>query len=236
MNSKRFTPGWLLVAFCIILAATAVKAQPACPLFWSDIQKFKKADSVQFPPPHSILFVGSSSFTFWKDLAADFPGYPVINRAFGGSQLTDVIRYAYDIILSYAPRQVVIYCGENDLAAAPALPAEAVALRLKTLFGIIRQNLPDAAIAFVSIKPSPSRAALFPKVREANAAIRTFLEKQQNASFIDVYTAMLDESGNPKVGIFLSDKLHMNENGYRIWQQIIQPICVADEFWCAATF
>ena len=37
---------------------------------------------------------------------------------FGGSTLVDVIRYSYHVILPYHPKQVVIYCGENDLAYA----------------------------------------------------------------------------------------------------------------------
>ncbi|HEY4151233.1 MAG TPA: G-D-S-L family lipolytic protein, partial [Chitinophagaceae bacterium] len=102
----------LVLPLIVITAATAQTAPP----FWPEILAFKKADAVQPPQAHCILFVGSSSFTKWKDVNDYFPGYPIVNRGFGGSTLPDVIRYAYDIILPYHPKQVIIYCGENDLA------------------------------------------------------------------------------------------------------------------------
>ncbi len=93
-------------------------AQEQKPAFWDDIQAFKKQDSVQFPGKGKILFVGSSSFTKWKDVQDIFSGsYPIINRGFGGSTLSDVIRYENDIIFLMLPKQIVIYCGENDIAA-----------------------------------------------------------------------------------------------------------------------
>src|SRR6476619_4605039 len=92
-----------------------LKAQETPP-FYSDIQLFKKQDSLHFPPGNAILFVGSSSFTKWVDVQDYFRGYTIINRGFGGSSLEDVIRYADVIIFPYNPRQIVIYCGENDLA------------------------------------------------------------------------------------------------------------------------
>lgn len=201
-------------------------SQTSCPPFWTDIQNFKKQDSVQPPPQHAILFVGSSSFTKWTDVADYFPGYSIINRGFGGSVLTDVIRYAYDVILPYHPKQVVIYCGENDLAASGSIKAEDVVLRFKTLFGMIRQNLPAATISFISLKPSPSRQHLFSEMKKANAQIKTYMQSQKNASFINVFDAMLTNRGDPKGELFVNDRLHMNASGYAIWQKIITPYLI----------
>lgn len=207
----------------VVLNTSILLAQTSCPDFWGDIQKFKSRDSAQMPPKGAILFVGSSSFTKWQDVQAYFPDYAIINRGFGGSNLVDVIRYAYDVILPYKPKQVVVYCGENDFAGDPALTAADVVSRFKTLFGIIRQNLPNAVVDYISMKPSPSRAKLFPKFRAANQEIKTFLKGQKNAGFINVYDAMLDKTGEPQKDIFIEDNLHMNANGYQIWKGIIQP-------------
>ncbi|HZE83188.1 MAG TPA: GDSL-type esterase/lipase family protein [Puia sp.] len=206
-------------------AGPAANIAPAAPPFWADILAFKNSDAAEPPPEHPILFAGSSSFAKWKDIASYFPGYPIINRGFGGSTLPDVIRYTYDVILPYHPKQVVIYCGENDLVS-PSVTAAEVLLRFKTLYGIIRQNLPDATIDFVSIKASPSRRQIFPKVREANALISQFLEKEKNATFIDIYPAMLDAGGNPRGELFLQDSLHMQPAGYAVWQKIILPYLI----------
>ncbi|RYZ00862.1 MAG: G-D-S-L family lipolytic protein [Chitinophagaceae bacterium] len=209
-----------LLLACALCGAAGAQVAPA---FWNDIVAFKKQDSARPAPERPILFVGSSSFTRWADLQQSFPGYPVLNRAFGGSTLKDVIRYSYDVILPYRPKQVLIYCGENDLASADSISAEEVTLRVKTLFGIIRTNLPDAHIAFVSIKPSPSRATIQGKVRAANASIRKFIRKQKRAAFIDIYDAMLDGEGKMRESLYVSDRLHMTPEGYGIWQRIIGP-------------
>lgn len=208
--------------FFVFLFGDAIGQSP-CPPFWNDIVAFKKADSANPPPKNAILFVGSSSFTLWKDVADYFPGYTIVNRGFGGSTLVDVIRYAYDVILPYQPKQILIYCGENDLASSDTVKAEDVVTRFKTLYALIRQNLPQADVRFVSLKPSPSRKHLFPQMQAANAQIKAFLQKEKRAGFIDVYAAMLDKNGQPKEEIFLEDKLHMKPAGYKIWQQIIQP-------------
>ncbi|RYY63657.1 MAG: G-D-S-L family lipolytic protein [Chitinophagaceae bacterium] len=211
----------LALAF-FLLVATRPQAQTAPP-FWNDILAFKKADSAAKAPGHPILLIGSSSFTRWTDVQAAFPGYPILNRAFGGSTLKDVIRYSYDVVLPYHPKQVLIYCGENDLASADSISAEEVLLRVKTLFAILRTNLPDAQISYVSIKPSPVRGSIQPKVRAANRLIRKFIRRQRNAAFIDIYEAMLDANGNMREELYVGDRLHMKPEGYAIWQRVIAP-------------
>ena len=62
-----------------------------------------------------------------------------------------------------------------------------------------------------------------PKMVEANARIRHFLQGKRNAAFIDVYSKMLDKNGEPLKDIFLDDSLHMNAKGYAIWQKEIKP-------------
>ncbi|RYZ22132.1 MAG: G-D-S-L family lipolytic protein [Chitinophagaceae bacterium] len=209
--------------FLACLLATVFAHAQSAPPFWKDIAAFKKQDSTRTAPQRPILFVGSSSFTRWTGLAEAFPGYPVLNRGFGGSTLPDVIRYAYDVILPYRPKQVLIYCGENDLASADSISAEEVLRRVQTLFAIIRINLPDTRISYVSVKPSPVRASVQAKVRRANRLIRQFIRKQKHADFIDVYEAMLDTQGNMRDELYVEDRLHMKPEGYAIWQRIIAP-------------
>jgi lysophospholipase L1-like esterase len=155
-----------------------------------------------------------------------FPGYQIINRGFGGSSFPDAIRYFDKIVLPYHPRQIVIYEGDNDLASSNKITADSILNRFKILFYLIRKNIPNANIAFVSIKPSLSREKLMPEMAKANSLIQNFLKGKKNASFIDVFHAMLDESGQPRKDIFFSDGLHMNAKGYAIWQKIIAPYLI----------
>jgi len=210
------------VLFLFIFCTQNLFAQTH-PAFWDEIQNFKKQDSINPPPKNAILFVGSSSFRKWEDVQNYFPIYKIINRGFGGSTFPDVIRYADDVIFPYHPKQILIYCGDNDLASSDTVSATAVFTRFQQLFKMIRKKLPAASIVFVSIKPSPSRQKLMPKMAAANNMIKKFLSTKPNTGFVDVYHKMLKPDGTPMDDIFLEDKLHMTPKGYAIWQKEIQP-------------
>lgn len=211
----------LYIVFLLLFIGLFTKAQQSP--FYADIQAFKKQDSVQAPPNNAILLIGSSSFTLWKDVQTYFPGYVLLNRGFGGSSLPDLIRYADAIIFPYQPKQIIIYCGENDLASSDTVTASMVVDRFKTLFGMIRAKLPTTPVAFVSLKPSPSRQHLMTKMVAANNEIRKYLKTKPRTAFIDVYHAMLTKEGLPISTIFVEDNLHMNAQGYAIWKQVIKP-------------
>jgi lysophospholipase L1-like esterase len=186
-----------------------------------EIKAFKKKDSVQAPPKNPILFVGSSSFRLWPNVQADFPGYTILNRGFGGSTLPDVTKYAEDIIFPYNPKQIVIYCGENDIAS-DVTTAQVVFERFEELFTLIRKKMPKVPVAFVAMKPSPSREKFREKLIQANQLIKDYLAKQSKAEYIDIYPLMM-QNGISDESLYGNDRLHMNAKGYAIWQKAIQP-------------
>lgn len=194
------------------------------PPLWNEIAEFKHRDSIQRPPANAILFVGSSSFRKWTNVQEYFPGYTIINRGFGGSTLDDVMRYAKDIIYPYHPKQVVVYCGDNDLASNKKMTGKKVYKKFVRLYEMIRKRLGnDVDILYVSIKPSPSREGLMPEMEQANDLIRNFIAQRAHAAFVDVYHLMLTPEGRPIDNLFVGDKLQMNEKGYKIWQAAILP-------------
>ncbi len=207
-----------VLAFVFIFNfATNSFAQP----FLKEVNYFKKLDSITPPHTNPILFIGSSSFTKWVDVKNYFPGYTILNRAFGGSSLPDVIHFAEEVIFKYNPKQIIIYCGENDVAANAS--AETVLERFKTLHTLIRTKLPKVSIVFVSLKPSPSREKFWPVMIEANGMIKQFAKKHRKTYFVDIYQSMFNSDGKIMSDIFLSDNLHMNKKGYEIWQPILAP-------------
>lgn len=214
------------VLICLLFIGFIIQgnAQEVLPPFWNEIQAFKTADSVEKPAPGAILFIGSSSFRLWKNLDSSFVGYRIINRSFGGSTLLDQLRYYEDVVYPYAPRQILIYCGENDFAASDTLMPATVAWRFVELFKLIRTKYPAVPVAYVSMKPSPSRLHLLNKYQTGNSLIKMFLGNQKHTVYVDVYNNMLEPDGSPMNNIFLSDNLHLNADGYAIWQKLIQPI------------
>jgi len=185
-----------------------------------DIATFQAMDATNRPPADCIVFVGSSSIRLWKTLAQDFPGLPVVNRGFGGSQLADSVNYAAEIITSYHPRQVVIYAGGNDINAGKA--PELVFGDFVALVKKIHAQAPQAKIAYISSAPNPARWAQVEKVRKLNSLIGNYC-RRHGCTFIDVFPLMLGADGLPKPDIYVADRLHMNTNGYAIWRQAVGP-------------
>jgi lysophospholipase L1-like esterase len=185
-----------------------------------DIATFQAMDATNRPPVGCIIFVGSSSIRRWNTLAQDFPGLPVVNRGFGGSQLADSVNYAEDLITSYHPRQVVIYVGGNDISAGKA--PEVVFGDFVALVKKIRAGAPKAKIAYISVAPNPSRWAQVEKVRKLNSLISAYCGRH-GCTFINVFPLMLGPDGLPKPDIFVADRLHMNPKGYAIWREAIAP-------------
>jgi lysophospholipase L1-like esterase len=216
---KRQMMRFLLIL--LLLKTAFVYAQEPAP-YWNEIKAFKKEDSLHTPAKNAILFVGSSSFRLWKDVASAFPKHKIINRGFGGSSLPHVIQYADEIIFPYKPKQVVIYCGENDMTGE-GVTGDTVFQRFKNLFALIRSRLTNVPIVFVSMKPSPSRWHLKEKLERGNALIKEFLATKKKTAFVDVWTPMLNEDGKPREELFIEDRLHMNAKGYAIWQKKIEP-------------
>ena len=218
----------LTAAFLFGMLTATAQTTTAIP-FQDEIDVFIKKDSIAMPAANSILFVGSSSFNYWKDISNYFPGYPIINRGFGGSSLTDIIYFNQETILKYKPKQIYIYCGENDIAASDTITPAIVFERFKTLYTIIRTHLGNKVpVMYVSIKPSVARWSMEEKFVAANSLIRNFINKQKHTQFLDVHSAMLDSNGMVYKDIFIADKLHMNAKGYAIWQKIIAPTLVKE--------
>ncbi|WP_084360379.1 SGNH/GDSL hydrolase family protein [Hydrogenophaga palleronii] len=201
-------------------AAAPVQLAAIDPRWSASFEAFAAADQRQAPQAGGVVFVGSSSIRLWNDLETSFSGQPVvIKRGFGGSQLLDCVKLVDRLVLPYQPRQVVVYAGENDLSEG-ATPQQ-VAERFAAFVQAVKAALPEARIAFVSIKPSPSRAGMMAAVKETNALIQAYSTTEPQLDFIDIFSAMLDAQGQPRPELFLGDRLHLNADGYAIWQRII---------------
>ena len=187
-----------------------------------EIAAYEAADRRTRPRPRSVVFVGSSSIVGWQTLQADFPDVPVVNRGFGGSHISDVVRYAERIVVPHIPRVVVLYAGDNDLAAGKT-PAQVFA-DFKSFVALIRRELPATKVVFIAIKPSIDRFSIIDRVRETNNLIRNYARTRAKLAYVDVFTPMLDASGNPRRELFLEDGLHMNAKGYAIWRDLIDPV------------
>ena len=192
------------------------------------IRAFEAMDREAFPPPGAIVFVGSSSMSLWAPtIHQDFAPLTIILRGFGGSNMHDALHYVDRIVIPYRPRAVVVYEGDNDVAEGIA--PHTICATFQVFVAKVHAQLPTARIYFLSIKPSICRWPLWPQMQEANRLIRAACEEDRRLVYVDVASAMLDASGEPRRDIYLPDNLHMNQTGYALWRAVVRPILLEAE-------
>lgn len=202
-------------------AAEAGLDPVSSPVWREDMARFAAEDAANPPPDRPLVFTGSSSIRLWQTLAADFPGVPVLNRGFGGSQIRDAVWHADEVAIRYRPRRILLYAGDNDVAEGRT-PQQVLA-DFQAFVARVRRDLPDTPVAFIAIKPSPARVAMLDTQRRANALVRAWAARTRRVDYIDVYTPMLDAGGRPRGELFVEDGLHMNQRGYALWRRVIAP-------------
>ena len=217
-----------LFAFLILLltssplkTATAQTVDDPDPgRFEEEINRFEEFDSKNSFSQDAILFVGSSSIRFWKTAEA-FPFMPVINRGFGGSHFSDLQYYYEELVHPYAPSVVVLYEGDNDIAAGKS--SDQVFEDYVEFTNQLTSDFPDAQLVFVPIKPSSSRWDKWPQMKEVNQRIEEHMSENSNFYYVDLASPILGSDGKPDNSLFLDDQLHLNEDGYAKWNEAIRP-------------
>lgn len=216
---------WKIALLANLAAVSPLAADTNAPPHarWeSDILAFEITDRTNPPPRNAILFVGSSSIRLWKEAPEQFREYTIINRGFGGSHLSDSVAFAERIVIPYLPRLIVLYAGDNDIAGGKT--PERVLADYREFVAKVHAALPQTRIAYLAIKPSPSRAKHQADMKRANDLVAGFSAEDERLLFIDVFTPMLGEDGKPREELFVKDRLHLNEAGYKLWASIVKPV------------
>lgn len=212
------------IAAAALLYAPQLVGQTAVsepPRGQAEIERFEAADRAHFPAPGTIVFVGSSSIARWETLDKDFAGIPVLNRGIGGYTLHENVQSFDRIVLPYKPPVIVLYSGENDLTEGRT-PND-VLQDFQAFVSLVHAKLPSTRLVYVSIKPSIARWALTDSIRAANRRIRAYVAQDKLLQYVDVFTPMLDGSGNLRPALYVADGLHMTPLGYSLWRRLIQP-------------
>jgi lysophospholipase L1-like esterase len=188
--------------------------------FKTRIEAFRHWDSQNTTPKNAVLFVGSSSIGLWETSDA-FASYPIINRGFGGATLIELNHFYDDVIRKYAPAVIVVYCDHDVyIGEEPTTVLE----RFEALSSRIEKDLPKTRVMFLSIKPTPTDDLYGKDVRHnaavTNELIKDFIATQKNMRFVDVATPMFRD-GKLRSDIFLSDGMHLNAEGYRLWNSVV---------------
>jgi lysophospholipase L1-like esterase len=199
------------------------KAAPAADKWEASIAKIEDNLTKQKPAADRWVFTGSSSITKWK-LDKSFPQHNVLNHGFGGSQMSDVVRYFDRIVTPAKPAIVVLYSGDNDLGAKKS--PEQITADTRKIVEMLKRDLPQTRLVVIGVKPSIKRWALRDKQIETNDLLKKLIAEQKSPlyEFIDLGPVLLDSEGQPDKANYVEDGLHMTDAGYAKWVEKLLPV------------
>lgn len=185
-----------------------------------ELAAFDAADMRTPFPKGAIVFVGSSTIRLW-DVATSFPGIAILNRGFGGSELADVVRHVDRLVIRHEPRLVVLYAGDNDIAAGRL--SEQVAIDFERFVSTVHARLPQTRILYIAIKPSVLRWLQVDRMRQTNELIRAICSRDDRLAFLDLDDVMVGWDEKPRRELFVADGLHLSPAGYAVWSAVLRP-------------
>jgi lysophospholipase L1-like esterase len=208
----------LLNAFSAASPGAGPDSQPN--RFDKKIAAFEAADAKSPPPKGAILFVGDSTFTRWN-IHKDLPEYTIINRGFGGSQMSDLIHFTDRIVLPYKPRLIVVQEGGNDIQAGKS--PEQLLSETKAFIKKVRASLPNTPIIIGSITPNVAHWSEIKTRKRADRIVKKYIATQKNVTYVNFFDPFLGANGKPRTKLFAKDQMHPSRAGYRLRAQILRP-------------
>ncbi|HEX5218332.1 MAG TPA: alpha/beta hydrolase fold domain-containing protein [Verrucomicrobiae bacterium] len=179
-----------------------------------DIAAFEASDQTNSPSKGRVVFTGSSTIRMWKSLPQDLPGLQPINRGFGGSDIEDALHFADRIIFPYQPKSVYLRAGGNDLWNGKT--PEEVFVHFKEFVETVQKRSPRTEITFISWSPTLARWSQAKREKKLNELVAAYVKSKSRLNYIEAYDVPLGADGKPRAELFLSDKLHFNEAGYKL--------------------
>ena len=168
-----------------------------------------------------IVFVGSSIFHRWTQLAAQMAPLPITNIAFDGAVTDDWNRLLEPRVIPLRPRVVVYYCGSNDVDGGES--AEQIAARIRWFADRLHASLPETRFVFVSVNRAPEKRDRWDVVDGINGQMQTYARTNPHVQFVDVNPALVNAGGSPRMEFFMNDRLHLRPAAYEEFTRILKP-------------
>lgn len=215
----------LLFAYSLVNAQDSVYFRANA--YKEQLDRYYSLDEKSFPKPGSILFVGSSSLGMWEDTGSYFPEHRVLNRAYGGSWISDYLYHYQRLVVAYKPAQIVLLCGANDLYNG--VSEERVFEDIKCFCRLMDIHLPGVPIILLSFHPSPSMPDWIPREKKVNALVQAHFKDSKQVTYVDITSCLYDEKGNLPEKYYISDRLHPSKLAYKKFADVIETYLIKNK-------
>jgi len=215
---------------------------------WNQLGRYHQANQQlkqQPVPAGRVVFMGDSITDGWN-LAESFPGKPFVNRGISGQVTAQMLVRLYPDVVDLKPAAMVVLAGTNDIArnngpvTLTMIEENIMAMtELAQLHGIkvllssvmpisdypyLRQQSAPPAPAAPGGRGAPPRQKMTDgrppsDILKLNAWMKEYAARV-NATYVDYFSAMVDEKGWLKDGTS-ADGLHPNAEGYAIMTSVL---------------
>jgi len=219
----------------LVFLGALMLIQPSVAQDWREFANFARyaeanANLVkQATASDRIVFMGDSITEGWSYFDPQmFHNTGFINRGIGGQTTPQMlVRFRSDVI-ALDPEAVVILAGINDIAGnTGSATVEEIAGNIIAMAEMAAAN--DIKVLLCSVLPAidfPWSPGLepAPKVRALNALIKGYA-REKGHTYVDYYTATVDDQGGLRVPEFTSadDLVHPNIAGYKVMEALVRP-------------
>ena len=175
-------------------------------------------------PRGQVLLTGSSYMEYWHTSEEDLAPLKTTNIGIGGTKAGDHIAYIDRMVVPFAPSALVVYIGSNDISGLPFFSKsaqETVAL-VERYLDDVRARLPETRIYYIAITETPSRQRVRTELQNANRALADLARTRGDFTFIDTAPTLLRADGSINETLFTDDRLHLNDEGYRLFATAVR--------------
>jgi lysophospholipase L1-like esterase len=181
---------------------------------------------------NTILLIGSSIIKKWTNSPMINKKTIVLNKGMSGYITKDLISPEYlktiFLIKESNPLYIIIYCGSNDIRKYTSNNLDIdynlldISVYNITIFiDLLKKMFKKSTIILISVIKSPIMHELN-KIKNINYFNKKLLEYsniEKKIIYVDV-----NKNLNNKIKYFKEDKLHLDEDGYKIMNKIIENI------------
>jgi N-acetylglucosamine-6-sulfatase len=194
--------------------------------WWQERQAAKNAQARQ--GNIDLAFIGDSITQGWEGAGREtwdkfYAGRNPINLGFSGDRTEHVIwRLTHGNLNGYKPKVAVLMIGTNNTGHAMQDPQE-VATGIQRILDILHQQTPETKVLLLGV--FPRGRSPFDLMRLNNIAINQQVRRFADGDriqYLELDDSFLEANGTLPESI-MPDALHLNERGYQIWAEAMEP-------------